>query len=94
MLEIAGLAVAGVTALAAIIQAYNAAKAANKNISKASLKKAQERANSPLKVGVKTVAEVIDDELLETLQSEIEKQNRNLLQSQNAVGFQNISINQ
>jgi len=78
MIEIAGLVVAGVAALGTIVQAYYSAKAANKDISKTRFRKAEERASSPLKIGVKKVAEVIDDELLETLQYEIEKHNRSI----------------
>jgi len=81
MIEIAGLVVAGVAALGTIVQAYYSAKAANKDISKTRLRKAEERASSPLKIGVKKVAEIIDDELLETLQYEIEKHNRSLIKA-------------
>ncbi len=79
MIEITGLAVSGVTALGTIVQAYYSAKAGNKDISKTSLRKAEERAEKPLKIGIKKVAEVIDDKLLEALQSEIEKQNKKLI---------------
>jgi CRISPR/Cas system CMR-associated protein Cmr1 (group 7 of RAMP superfamily) len=81
MIEIAGLAVAGVAALGTIVQAYYSAKKADKKISNAKLRKAKERASSPLKTGIKKVAEVIDDDLLATLQDEIEKQNRNLIKA-------------
>ncbi len=79
MIEIAGLAIAGVAALGTLVQAYYSAKSANKDINKATLKKAEERASEPLKVGFKKVAEVIDDDLLESLQNEIEKHNRKLI---------------
>ena len=81
MIEIAGLAIAGVAALGTIVQAYYSAKKADKDISTAKLKKAEERASLPLKTGIKKVAEVIDDELLETLQAEIEKHNKNLIKA-------------
>jgi len=79
MIEIAGLVVGGVAALGIIVQAYYAAKAANKAISKTSLLKAKERAGKPLKRDIKKVAEIIDDKLLKTLQSEIEKRNKKLI---------------
>jgi len=79
MLEIACLAIAGVAALGTLVQAYYSAKAANRNISKTKIDKADERASEPLKIGVKKVAEVIDAGLLETLQNEIENQNRLLI---------------
>ena len=79
MLEIAGLAIAGVAALGTLVQAYYSAKANNKSISKTKIDKAEERASEPLKTGVKKVAEVIDSGLLETLQNEIESQNRRLI---------------
>ena len=79
MIEIAGLVVAGVTALGALVQAYNSAKAANTEVSESSLKKAEARANSPLKRGAKRVAEVIDADLLETLQANIETHNKRLI---------------
>ena len=47
--------------------------------SKTKIDKAEERASEPLKTGVKKVAEVIDSGLLETLQNEIESQNRRLI---------------
>jgi len=81
MIEIAGLAIAGVAALGTLIQAFYSARATNKNISKTSLKKAEERASVPLKIGVKKVAEVIDIKLLETLQNEIEKHNQKLIKA-------------
>lgn len=80
MLEIAGLTIAGVTALSAVVQAYYAAKSANKKVSTSVLRKAEARASEPLKTGVKTVAEVIDGELLTTLQQEIDIQNAKLNQ--------------
>ena len=81
MIEIAGLVVAGVTALGTIVQAFYTARAKNKKVSRASLKKAEARAGEPLKVGAKKVAEVIDRELLETLQGEIENCHRNLIEA-------------
>lgn len=81
MHEIAGLAISGVSALGIIVQAYYLAQVGNKNISNTTLKKAEERASSPLKTGIKTVAEVIDAELLEALQVKIEKHNRNLIKA-------------
>lgn len=80
MLEIAGLTIAGVTALSAVVQAYYAAKSANGKVTRATLRKAEERASEPLKTGVKRVAEVIDEELLAALQQEIEAQNKTLIE--------------
>ena len=79
MIEIAGLVVAGVTALGTIVQAFYTARAKNKPVSRTSLKKADARAGEPLKVGAKKVAEVIDRELLEVLQGEIETRHRQLI---------------
>lgn len=81
MIEIAGLVVAGVAALGTMVQAYYSAKAANKRISKASIKKAEKRAKSPLKIGAKKVSEVIDKKLLETLQLKIEEHNKALIKA-------------
>ena len=80
MLEIAGLAIAGVTALGTIVQAYNTAKERKKKISNASLKQAEIRAGVPLRTGVKKVAEIIDPKLLKVLQQEIEKYNIELIE--------------
>jgi hypothetical protein len=79
MIEIAGLVVAGVTALGTLVQAFYTARAKNRKVSPASLKKAEARASEPLKVGAKRVAEVIDKELLEALQSEIENRHQKLI---------------
>lgn len=81
MIEIAGLVVAGVTALGTIVQAFYTARAKNKKVSRASLKKAEARASEPLKVGAKRVAEVIDQKLLEALQGEIEIRHKKLIQA-------------
>ena len=81
MFEIAGLAIAGLTALSAVVQAYYAAKSAKSTVSKTVLRKAEKRASEPLKTGVKTVAEVIDEKLLATLQQEIEAQNEKLIEA-------------
>ncbi|MDJ0722514.1 MAG: hypothetical protein QNJ04_12835 [Desulfobacterales bacterium] len=81
MIEIAGLVVAGVTALGTLVQAFNTSRAKNRRVSRASLKKAEKRARAPLKVGAKRVAEVIDRELLETLQHEIEIRHRKLIEA-------------
>lgn len=81
MIEIAGLVVAGVTALGTLVQAFYTARAKNKKLSRASLKQAEERANEPLKIGAKRVAEVIDKELLEALQGEIENRHKKLIRA-------------
>ncbi|MDJ0804327.1 MAG: hypothetical protein QNI89_02795 [Desulfobacterales bacterium] len=81
MIEIAGLVVAGVTALGTVVQAFHTARAKNRRVSRASLKKAEARARAPLKIGAKRVAEVIDRELLETLQHEIENRHKQLVQA-------------
>jgi hypothetical protein len=81
MLEIAGLTIAGVTALSAVVQAYYAAKSAKKDMNNTVLRKAKERASKPLKTGVKRVAEVIDEKLLAVLQHEIETQNEYLIEA-------------
>ena len=87
MIEIAGLVVAGVTALGTIVQAFYTARAKNKPVSSASLKKAEARASAPLKIGAKRVAEVIDRELLETLQNEIENRHKKLIQAFRSEGI-------
>lgn len=81
MIEIAGLVVAGVTALGTLVQAYHTAQTNKKSISPRHLKKADKRANEPLKVGAKRVAEVIDKELLEALQDEIENRHKKLIRA-------------
>lgn len=81
MFEIAGLTIAGVAALSSLVQAYYAAKSANKEVSKKILQKAEDRASEPLKNGIKVVAEVIDEALLNTLQYEIEKRHKELIKA-------------
>ncbi|SEP99491.1 hypothetical protein [Nitrosomonas ureae] len=80
MFEIAGLAIGGIAALSSVVQAYYAAKSANKDLSNAVLLKSKKRAEKPLKNGVKVVANVIDKELLATLQQEIEVQLKELIE--------------
>ena len=81
MIEIAGLVVAGVTALGTIVQAFYSARAKNRKLSRSSLRKAEARASAPLKIGAKRIAEVIDPELLDTLQGEIENRHKALIQA-------------
>ena len=56
MIEVAGLVVAGVAALGTLVQAYYAARGANKSVSQTTIKQAEERASEPLKIGQKKVA--------------------------------------
>ena len=79
MIEVAGLVVAGVAAMGTLVQAYYAAKGANKPVSQTTIKQAEERASEPLKIGQKKVAEVIDPDLLKALQREIDSQNERLI---------------
>ena len=81
MYEVAGLAIAGITALSAVVQAYYVTKSANSTISNSVLLKAEKRASEPLKIGVKKVAEVIDEVLLASLQKEIDAQNQKLIEA-------------
>jgi hypothetical protein len=81
MIEIAGLVVAGVSALGTLVQAYYTAKAKNRKIASVTLNKAEERAKEPLKIGAKRVAEVIDNQLLEVLQAQIEIRNKKLIEA-------------
>lgn len=79
MIEIAGLVVAGISAMGTLVQAYYNAKSAKKNVSRTKIKQAKERASEPLKIGQKKVAEIIDVNLLQALQQEIESQNNRLI---------------
>jgi CRISPR/Cas system CMR-associated protein Cmr1 (group 7 of RAMP superfamily) len=81
MIEIANIAIAGLSALGALVQAYSVAKANNENVSKSKIKKSKERADKPLKIGAKKVSEVIDDKLLLVLKRKIEEQHTKLIQS-------------
>lgn len=81
MIEIAGLAVAGISALGTIVQAYYSAKAKHTNISQKTLKQAEKRAETPLKTGIKKVDQVIDDRLLIALQEQIDEQNNELIKA-------------
>ncbi len=78
-MDLAGLIIAGISAMGTLIQAYYSAKEQNKRIPPSTVKAAQKRANTPLKVGAKRVRAVIDDELLHTLNAEVHLQQRNLL---------------
>jgi len=79
MIEVAGLVIAGVAAMGTLVQAYYSAKVANKPVSRTEIRKAEERANEPLKIGQKKVAEVIDPDLLKALQRQIDLQNERLI---------------
>ena len=79
MIEIANIAVAGLSALGALVQSYYAAKANNTNVSKSKIKKSKERADKPLKIGAKKVSEVIEEKLLLVLKYKIEEQHTNLI---------------
>jgi len=79
MIEIAGLAVAGLSALASLIQAYYTAKANHKKVSESKIKESRDRADKPLKIGAKKVSEIIDPELLKVLKDQIEEQHAKLI---------------
>ncbi|NMH60352.1 hypothetical protein [Alteromonas ponticola] len=78
-MDFAGLIIAGISAMGTLIQAYYSAKEKNKNIPPATVKAAEKRANTPLKIGTKKVEAVIDDELLHTLNAEVYQHQQNLL---------------
>ncbi len=78
-MDLAGLIIAGISAMGTLIQAYYSAKDQNKRIPPSTVKAAEKRANTPLKVGAKRVRAVIDDELLHTLNAEVHAHQRNLL---------------
>ncbi|TOP74557.1 hypothetical protein CGH09_22325 [Vibrio parahaemolyticus] len=78
-MDIAGLVVSGASALGSLVQAYYAAKGSNSKVSKKVITKADVRASTPLKVGAKKVADVIDEELLLALSREIEKHHKALV---------------
>ena len=79
MIEVAGLVVAGVAAMGTLVQAYYAAKGANKSVSQTTIKQAEERASEPLNICQKKVSEVIYHDLLRALQREIDSQNERLI---------------
>lgn len=89
MIEIAGIAVAGLSALGALVQAYYVAKANNKSVSKSKIKKSKERANKPLKIGAKKVSETIDDKLLKVLKVNIEEQHTKLIHALQSTSISN-----
>ncbi|MEH6467957.1 MAG: hypothetical protein V7722_10025 [Porticoccus sp.] len=81
MLEIAGLAVAGIAALGTLVQAFYVAKSTNTEVKKSVIKKAELRASEPLKIGAKAVSEIIDEELLSVLQREVDIQKKKLIEA-------------
>ncbi|WP_394204044.1 hypothetical protein [Shewanella waksmanii] len=78
-MELAGLLVAGISALGTLVQAYYAAKSNDQPISKKAINKAVKRAGSPLKTGAKTVDAVIDQQLLLHLCKQVEQHNNQLV---------------
>ncbi len=79
MIEIAGLAIAGLSALASLIQAYYTARADNRKVSERRIRESRQRAEKPLKIGIKKVSEVIDPDLLTALKDQIEGQHKKLI---------------
>ena len=89
MIEIAGIAVAGLSALGALVQAYYVAKENKKSVSKSKIKKSKERADKPLKIGAKKVSETIDDTLLMVLKDKIEEQLTKLIHALQSTSISN-----
>ncbi len=79
MIEIAGLIIASIGAMGTLVQAYYSAASSNRSVNKSKIKQAEERAQKPLKIGQKKVAEVIDPDLLKKLQIEIQAQTKQLI---------------
>lgn len=77
--ELAGLLVAGISALGTLVQAYYAAKSNDKQVPQKAIRSANKRAKAPLKIGTKTVDAVIDDQLLLQLCKDIESHHAQLV---------------
>ncbi|NTS76196.1 hypothetical protein HR060_04880 [Catenovulum sp. SM1970] len=78
-MDLAGLVVAGISALGTLVQAFYSAKNNNSEIDQTKINQANKRANQALKVGAKTVDDVIADDLLKALSSEIEHHHQLLI---------------
>ncbi|MCW8109336.1 hypothetical protein OPS25_12575 [Alteromonas ponticola] len=78
-MDLAGLIIAGISAMGTLIQAYYSAKDKDKSIPPGTVRAAEKRGNTPLKIGTKQVEAVIDDELLHTLSAEVYTHQQNLL---------------
>lgn len=78
-MDFAGLVIAGISALGTLVQAYYSARQNRSQVSHSTLKKAAERASTPLKTGTKVVDNVIDDALLKALSEEVLACNQRLI---------------
>lgn len=88
-MDIAGLLVAGISALGTLVQAYYVARQDQRAVKKSTLRKAGERAASPLKTGTKVVSQVIDDELLTAMNATLATHHEALIRA-----FEDSSINE
>ena len=80
-MDLAGLLISGVSALGTLVQAFYSAKSTNATVDESTIKKAEKRASEPLKIGIKKVEDVIDEELLTTLSKVIDKHNKSLIEA-------------
>ena len=78
-MDLAGIVVASLSALGSLVQAFYTAKSERKNVSKTTIKQAKKRAKQPLKVGAKTVSDVIDHNLLLVLSQQLEQHQTELI---------------
>ena len=74
LLPIANLFISSISALSSMVQAYNSSKTKQLNTDKE-----EKRLDTPLKIGGKTVSQVIDSKLLNTLTKKAEKEARELI---------------
>ena len=72
-MDVAGLVVAGISALGTLVQAYYARRDDQRQVKGSTIKKAKTRAAVPLKTGTKVISQVIDDKLLNAMNATLSR---------------------
>lgn len=88
-MDIAGLVVAGISALGTLVQAYYARRGDQRQVKNSTIKKAEARAAIPLKTGTKVIRKVIDDDLLTAMNDSLSRHQESLIQA-----FQDEQLNE
>ncbi len=93
-MDVAGLVVAGISALGTLVQAYYARRDDQRQVKGSTIKKAKTRAAVPLKTGTKVISQVIDDKLLNAMNATLSRhqqalvrafEDQNITESQRAI---------
>ncbi|WP_414829712.1 hypothetical protein [Alteromonas sp. H39] len=93
-MDVAGLVVAGISALGTLVQAYYARRDDQRQVKASTIKKAKARASVPLKTGTKVLSQVIDDTLLKAMNATLSRhqqalvrafEDQNITESQRAI---------